>query len=156
NTGIQSTPTYYRAYVICKNSGMSDTSTTLLVNSLPPCYCSSAASSTGAENIIGVNIGSWTNSSTCGSGTGNTYTDFTGVTPPKLICGSMNSCYILAGTCGCISESNGAAVFIVYNINGIFEASERVYASPTTVNGSITFSGNFLFPLSALLVISGM
>src|SRR5690606_10747256 len=121
-----------------------------------PCYCNSSASSTGGENIIGVNIGSWTNSSTCGAGSGNPYTDFRGVAPPKLIRGTTNTVNVIDSTFGTTPQSNGAAVFIDFNKNGVFEASERVYASPTTVNGSNTFSGNFTIPLSAQLGITGM
>src|SRR5690606_34893268 len=120
-----SQPTDFRVVFTCTNSGLSDTSSFITLTSVSPCYCNSRASSTGGENIIGVNIGSWTNSSTCGAGAGFTYTDFRGVAPAKLIRGTTNTVNVIASTCGTTPQSNGAAVFIDFNKNGVFEASER-------------------------------
>jgi hypothetical protein len=94
----------FRAYVVCSNSGLSDTSNIVSISSIAPCYCASSALFTADEEILNVSIGTMNNSSTCGSTGGpgsiqNQYSNYTAiVAPPVLSKGSPVFFYLYLGT----------------------------------------------------------
>src|SRR5690606_25669099 len=61
----QSAATDYRVVVTCTNSGLSDTSGLVSLASVPPCYCTSGATSALYEDITNVTLSTLNNSSPC-------------------------------------------------------------------------------------------
>lgn len=154
----QATATYYRAYVVCTNSGLSDTAVAVFIPMAPStmCYCNSAATSTSDEDILNVTLGTLNNSSTCATvapGPGsiqNRYSNYTTtVSPPIFIQGNNYSLSLQIGTCGG-SYSNRSKIYIDYNMNGLFtDPGEEVYSSTSAVAGAHTETGTITIPFSA-------
>jgi len=162
-TSLSST-TWYRCVVSC--SGNNGNSTPVQVALTPPsgCYCSSNATINEDEDISRVVIGSLDNSSSCGTlapGFGsipNQYSNYssgTGAPAPGIIVrGGTNPLSITIDTCNTfmgLTYRNSCAVWIDYNQNGNFEATERVYVSATATQGPHTETGNVFIPSTALL-----
>jgi len=120
---------------------------------LPTGYLASNATSTADEDILGVTFGPLSNSSTCSS-TGTTgsllnqYSNFTNLPAPTMTVGETYPLTVNVGTCGG-NFSNWTNVFIDYNRNGAFEANERVFTSPASVQGPHTESGTVTIPTNA-------
>ncbi len=141
------TATWYQVIVTC--GGNSDTSNPVQVNATPSsgCYCLPPASDcTDGDVITNVTFGTLNNNSACGT---NGYTNYTidpTVTVPNVITGATNPISITAGT-GLYTESVG--VWIDYNKNGTFEASEFTLIG-TQANPTVR-TGNIVVPASAQL-----
>ena len=162
NISSLTSPTEFRAYVVCGPSGLSDTSNAVLITNASPCYCSSAATSTVDTEIFGVSVGSMNNPSTCTSVAGpgsllNRYANYTTmVPPPELNKGDNVPFSVSVGSCGG-SFSNGTAVFVDFNGDGDFtDAGEKVYFTPTSAVGANTVSGTFTIPANAMSGVTGL
>ncbi len=130
-------------------------------------YCASSATSTADEDIYNVTFGTLNNSSDCSSlapGTGsiiNRYSNYTDLTPPNITAGSTVPLSVQIGTCNTagFTYSNIVGVFIDYDRDGTYSASERVYAStastigPHTETASITIPGNISYGLTGMRVM---
>ena len=116
---------------------------------LPTGYCAGNTSTlTGDEQIFSVTFGSMTNAPTDNC-TAN-YTDFSGsvaavtVAPNQVVPFS-----VVTDECdGATYFSNGMSIFIDYNRNGTFEASEKVYTTTATTQSPNTRSGTITIPSS--------
>lgn len=128
----------------------------------PTGYCASNATSTADEEIIGVNISTLNNASTCTTTGGagslqNQYSNYTTtVAPVNLMLGSTYPLIVSIGTCGG-NYSNFTKVFIDYNRDGDFlDAGETVYQSSAATAGPHAESGFVLVPTTAQLGITRM
>ena len=152
----QPNATEYRVVVTCTGSGLSDVSGTVLVNSVPPCYCASAATSALYEDITNVTVGSLNNSTPCVGTNGNTYSNFTSLPPLTLLKGATVPYSITISNCGTVNHSNGTAIFIDYNRNGTFEPTEKVAFTAANATGANTFTGSFIVSPAASSGVTGM
>jgi hypothetical protein len=160
----QTSNTYYQCIVTCTSSGLTSTSTPILVttNTFVNCYCASNATSTVDEEIFNVSIGTMNNSSTCSSTGGpgsiqGAYSDYTTlVTPPILAATTNYNLSVQIGTCGSIF-GNTTKVFIDYNQNGLFtDPGEEVYAPTVAANGANTINTQITIPPTATLGLTRM
>jgi len=154
----QTTATYYQCLVTC--DGNTTPSNPLLVNMSPfyLCYCTSTATSTADEEILGVTLNGVSRTSTCAAlpagttGTLNMYTDWRGQGSLTTI--QQYSSYPLSlnlGSCGG-NFGRSAKVYIDYNCDGDFaDAGEEVYftgailgtvVNPTINSTTITVPAN--------------
>ena len=138
----QTTAKDYRCIVTCSNGGASVVSPIFPVSMNTLCYCVPPSTSCGLGYIGNVTMGSINNNSTCGN---NGYINYTGyVSPPNFIVGSAVPITV---TPGGIAIVQSAAVWIDYNRNGVFEASEFL-----DLGGNATpITGTVNIPLSATL-----
>jgi hypothetical protein len=165
-TGTVSSATYFQCIVTCTNSGLSATSTPVLVNVglTAACYCTSFATTTADEEIFNVTIGTLNNSSTCATvapGAGSiaaryaNYTSGPGIpATPSFAQGSLINSSITVSSCGTFNYTSGAAIFIDYNQDGDFlDAGEQVWNNGTSANinciPQTIVPGSFTVPLSA-------
>jgi len=160
-------PTYYQCIVSCNNTPASTISNPILVGvaSFFNCYCASSATSTADEEISNVTFGSLNNSSTCTTlapGPGSVvsmYSNYkSGVgapTPPDVTQLDVVPFSLTMTTCGG-NYGNMFSVFIDYNQNGIFDASEKVYAQAAAVTGNHTETGTITIPATALTGLTAM
>lgn len=164
NIGLQTNATDYRAYIVCTTSGLSDTSNIVNVTSVAPCYCTSGATSTFFPEIVNVQVGALTNTSTCATTGGagsilNQYSNYTTVVPPLVVTKGSNQVFSV-GTDNCnlsTTTTNGLAIFIDYNGNGLYtDVGEKVYTSATSIAAPGTFTGNFTIPTTATTGTVGM
>lgn len=136
----QTVNTYYRCVTTCVSALQSDTSAPVFVqtNSFLNCYCTSNATSAADEEILKVQVGTLSNSSTCGTtgGAGSTlnmYSNYTSLPAPSLARSVGYPMEVQIGTCGG-NYSNRTSVFIDWNQNGSFaDPGETVYAGATVV-----------------------
>lgn len=163
----QTTDKYYRCLVTCTNSGLSDYSTPLFVavNSFLNCYCSSGATNNFDEEIYNVTIGSgstdplYANANGCATpapGPGSAlglYSNFKTLAPITTVAqGDIVPFSIYQDECdGATYYNNGIAMWIDYDQNGIYDASEQVYVENVTSVGPRTATGNFSVPFTAAL-----
>lgn len=151
---ISITPASYRAYVICTNGNLSDTTNVVFLPSVPSCYCASNATTTLSNEIFKVSVGVMSNSSTCVTTGGpgsvqSQYSDYTSIVPPvPLYRGESVPLSINIGSCG-TNVDNATAMWIDYSNDGIFQPTERVYVSPASSNGANNAVGNFTVPFTA-------
>jgi subtilisin-like proprotein convertase family protein len=161
----QTTATYYRCNVTCgANTGTSSPVQVTMQNFLN-CYCATGATSTADTEIFNVTLNSLNNSSTCATlapGPGsiqNRYSNYRSGTgapaAPNVFSGGNNALSVGVNTCGG-SFASGVAVWIDYNQNGIFEASERAYVSANAAVGPRNEAATIAVPSSALPGITGM
>ena len=151
---------------VCQNTATTLTAALATTsNILPTGYATSNATSTADEEIFNVSLGIGgsllNNTSSCATTGGaagnglpasslNMYSNFTttGLTVPSLASGQTIPYSLTVGYCGTTAFSNMYAVYIDYNRNGIFEATEQVV---TSVYGARTFpsqavTGTFTVP----------
>lgn len=98
-------------------------------------YCEPTLDCTDDDTILNVTLSTLTNPSTCGSGG---YNDFTALSAPTL---NMGSSYPISVTVGDGWSNESVSVWIDYNENGTFDASEFTYigtGSGNVVTGNIT------------------
>ena len=157
----QSNLTYYQCVVTCA-AGTPATSVAVSVpmNGFVDCYCSSVSAFEFDEDIFNVTLGTLNNTSDCATtGTGasviNQYSDYTDLTPTVLLRTVSYPLSLEIGTCGGNYE-NMSKVFIDFDQNGTFDASEEVYVSATFVDGPHIETGAITIPLTATLGITGM
>ncbi len=145
-TTNQTTDTYYQCVVSCgANSG---TSTPLQVTMASPtaCYCIPPATDCTDDDVITrVRIGTLDNSSTCSAGPPAGYTFYSSVAAPTVYSGAGNPITINHAA----TYSKADAVWIDYNQNGSFEASEFT-AIGTGAAGTSQISGIINIPTTAL------
>ena len=151
--------TYYRLVVTCTTSAMSATSSVLSVNPNNPvslCYCNTnlGGSNCSGDFITNVSILStgFNNTSACLSNTLNgTYSQF----PPS----STTSASLMIGATYSISittnNNNIESLWIDYNQNGIYEASEHTQVCLTST-ASVATIATFTVPGTALAGSTGM
>ena len=149
------TTTFYQAVVTC--GGNSAASTPVGVNAIA-CYCVSGASSPDDEDIFNVTFGTLNNSSTCATlapGAGSilnrysNYTGYAGAPVATVLRGISTPLSVQIGTCGG-NYTNSVAIWIDYNQDGTFAATERVYNSPGGISGPHTETTNITIPVTAL------
>ena len=128
----------------------------------PTGYCTSNATSTADEEILGVAFAGINSSSTCATTGGagsllNQYSNYTTTIPAaNLLLGSTYPLVVSIGTCGG-NYSNFTKVFIDYNRDGDFlDAGETVYQSAAATTGAHAESGFVLVPTTAQLGITRM
>ena len=133
---------YYQAIVTC--GGNSDTSNPVMVALNPPsaCYCIPPTTNCNLDDaILNVTIGALNNSSDCSASGGYTnYTTNTAITVPEVSIGAANSMSVTVGPGG----TERVGVWIDYNRNGAFEASEFTalgFGNGVTINGTVTVPG---------------
>lgn len=149
-TTSQTAASWYQCIVVCAATGLNTISTPILVNlnSFVNCYCTPAYTlPVTNEDIINVTVGALNNSSLCaalGTGPGSlaggyaNYTSGTGApATPILSMGTSVPFSILVGYCGTGVFTNGVAIWIDLNQNGVFETTERLYASAASTNTNI-------------------
>ena len=145
--------TYYRYYVVCTNSGNSDTSTALLVG-LKLCYCISTATAATLSDIGRFAYGNIDNGIdtlpvTNDTNAKNRYSDFTAMSWPSFVKGQMDSIHITQISSGAFTASY-AAIFIDYNQDGNFAANERLFGQTTRAGfGNNTIHAAAAIPLTA-------
>ncbi len=157
--------TCYYAAVTC--SGVTTNSTPLCVtlNPATQCYCASSATSTADEDIFRVTFGTLNNVSTCATlapGPGsvqNRYSNYQSGTgapaAPSLAAGTTYPLQVQIGTCGG-NFTNSVAVFIDYNQDGTYQATERAYVSAAGTAGPHVEGGNITIPGNAVIGLTGM
>lgn len=167
-TTNQTTATYYQLIVTCTSSGLSGTTTPLLVNMSPlfACYCTSMPTQTADEEIYNVTLGTLNNSSACatlGTGPGSlaaryaNYTSGAGApAAPNISQVTPTPFSVTINTCGVTNFNSGVAIFIDLNQNGLFtDAGEKVYSNGATANvacvPATVLSGNITIPVTATL-----
>ena len=107
-------------------------------------YCASQGNSVADEKIGKVVFGTISNTSTGGTG----YTDFTAIST-NAVRGTANTITITPAWTSTV-YSEGYAVFIDYNQNGVFtDAGETVFTKATST--STTATGSITIPATALL-----
>ena len=160
--------TYYRMISTCTISSQSATTSVVSYSVVNPgpCVCttygSSAASSTGDEEIFGVVFGSLNSVSNCTtvtSGLGsitNRYSNYAGIlTAPDVCLGAAVPFTVNVGTCGGYYTIS-LGIYMDLNQNGSFaDAGELVYAN----NGGIlagNATGVVTVPVSALTGLTRM
>lgn len=154
NVASQSVATSYRLIVTCTASSLSATSTAVAVgqNAANQCYCINAINfdCTDGDLMTNVTFGSINNTTACGNSTTG-YTNYSGtIAPAPLVAGATVPISVTVGN-GFASESVG--VWIDYNQNGVFEATEYTYVG--TGSGSV-LTGNVIIPATALDGITRM
>jgi hypothetical protein len=148
----QSAETYYQCIVTCTNSGESAISTPIQVgmSSFINCYCSTNLTSNGGLSDAITNI-SLTNSlgenlTQASSGASPWYTAYMN-TPLDIVIGTNNTIAITFGTDG----TQHSAVWVDWNQNGVFEASENVALSATPAGSNATVTYTFTVPVGATI-----
>jgi hypothetical protein len=128
----------------------------------PTGYCTSNATSTADEEILGVAFAGINNTSTCTTTGGagslqSQYSNYTATVPAaNLMLGSTYPLVVSIGTCGG-NYSNFTKVFIDYNRDGDFaDAGETVYQSAASTVGAHAESGFVLVPTTAQLGVTRM
>ena len=144
-TASQTVSTYYQCIVTCAASGLSTTSTPIMIGMNSPlnCYCvpTYTTGKTDGDLISNITISGTTLANNSGTAPTNpAYTYFTGLPnyTGVLQAGSTYNVTVSVGTFG----SQNAAVWIDYNDDGIFATSERVGFTQGSIaaNGSASFS----------------
>ncbi len=154
---------YYRCISTCSGSGLTYTTPALFIPLSPhyQCYCTSSATSAADEEIYNFSFGSLSNSSNCSttaSGAGSVaqlYSNYQSVPAPNVERLSAVPFSIQVGTC-MNQYPNRSAIYIDYNQNGVFEASEVVYSSSIATTGAHIEAGNIVIPSSALTGLTGL
>jgi len=149
----QTAATCYRCNVTCAGNG-TGTSTPVCVALTPPtgCYCIPPASDCTDDDVITrVRISTLDNSSTCGTGPPAGYTNYTStVAAPIVYSGATNPITVDVPT----TFTEQVAVWIDYNVNGTFEASEYTNLGSNAAGGTIT--ANINIPTTATAGVTRM
>ena len=144
-TASQTAATYYQCVVTCTGSGVSTTSTPVMVgmNTAANCYCTPAYTTgkTDGDLISNISITGTTLANNSGTNPVNpAYTFFTGSPnyTGTLQAGTPYTVNVSVGSFG----GQNVAVWIDYNDDGVFTTSERVGYSAGAIagNGSASFS----------------
>ncbi|MBS1634689.1 MAG: T9SS type A sorting domain-containing protein [Bacteroidetes bacterium] len=144
----QTATTYYHCLLTCISSSLSAASVPVMIgqNAITSCYCipDSADCSYSADQIDTVSFGTLYHGSACTFGGYTNYGDSSSVAIPDYHTGVTYTMTVASGT----QSYDDAAVWIDYDHNGVFDASEYTYLSSS---GTIYFNGNITIPTSALL-----
>ncbi|RYE21779.1 MAG: hypothetical protein EOP51_14785, partial [Sphingobacteriales bacterium] len=144
----QTAATYYQAIVTCAGSSTTSNPVSVALTPLTSCYCVPPNSDcTDGDIITNVLLGTLNNPSpTCGSTGYTNYTTNTAIVIPDVVAGATNPIAITAGT-GVYTVSVG--LWIDYNRNGVFDASE--FTLINTAASPLVRNGNIVVPSTALL-----
>ncbi|MDP2161136.1 MAG: T9SS type A sorting domain-containing protein [Flavobacterium sp.] len=148
----QSVATSYRVVVTCTASSLSATSASVVVaqSLVADCYCTNAINwnCTDGDLILNVTMGTINNSTGCGNTTTG-YTNYIGTVAPAVFqAGTTHAVSVTVGPSGDGWLDESAGVWIDFNQNGVFEASEYTYVG-TGLNEVLTT--NILIPENAVL-----
>lgn len=140
-TTTQTAATYYRRKMTCSGTDAYSTAVQVTLNPLTDCYCvpTPASSCASSDVITNVTLGTLNNTSACNAGYG-IFT--TGQPVPSML---QTLTYPISVSVGPGGTEN-VAVWIDYNQNGVFEASEYTFIG--TGNG-VTVSNNITIPPGA-------
>jgi len=114
---------------------------------MPTGYCAgNTSTSFGDEQIKSVTFGSMTN--TPADDCSANYTDFSTTVPAVTVtAGQVVPFSVLTDECdGATYFSSGMSIYIDYNRNGTFDASERAYTTTATTTSPNTRTGNITIP----------
>lgn len=145
-TAVMAATTYYRCNVTC--SGNTGTSAAAVVNLNPPsaCYCIPGASDCTDDDVITrVRISTLDNQSTCSAGTPAGYAYYNALPAPVIYSGAGNPITVNVPT----TYTEQVAVWIDYNQNGQFEATEFTNIGSNAGNGGV-ITNNINIPATAL------
>jgi hypothetical protein len=124
--------TYYQCVVTCSNGGATGTSTPILISVNPYCEPIYTIGKTDGDLISNISIAGTTLSNNSGTAQTNpAYTFFTGQPyyTCDLVAANSYTVNVTVGTWG----SQGIAAWIDYNDNNVFEASEKIGSTLTTI-----------------------
>src|SRR5690606_34944334 len=128
--------TDYRLKVTCTTSNEVAYSTTATYT-ITLVYCTPTGASNNADEIRNFTLNNLNNDSPASQGVAG-YMDYSGIVDPAVIAAGVPTiAYLTSGTG---SGNHGAAIWIDYNQNGTFEASEKVTYIETTITASTTVS----------------
>lgn len=137
-----SATTFYRCNVTCGGNTGASTPLQVALTPISSCYCIPPASDCSFDDeILNVTMSTLNNSSSGCSGSG--YTFYSAVAAPIVYSGANNPISVRIGPGG----GDNIGVWIDYNKNGNFEASEYTFVG-TTPNGTV--SNVVAIPSSAL------
>ena len=167
NTSISAAKAF-RCIVTCAASGQSDTSASRLINiaSFLTCYCNSAATSTGDDDIGNVSIFAQPNNAVMlnngvatpvnnNSTSNHTYTDFTSLAPTSLFRDSTYKIQISQIDLNVTIYTCTVYGFIDYNHSGTFEPNELIITRVTSSTNTIV-NQNFTIPTNAPIGLTRM
>lgn len=149
-TGLASSTQYeVQVATVCPSTGQGAFSTSINFTTIGIVYCTAnPTSSTVYEYISNVTINPTGAAPMVSNSSSSTYTDYT--TDPtrlvKLIIGSTGNTVSVAKVWPGTQYASGTGVWIDYNRNGIFEASERILNSPSNTTTPVT--ATFAVPAS--------
>ena len=149
-TGITS-DTYFRLNVTCVNGGVTTSSNQLFVQTTSgaSCICIPTGSANNMDEILNFTLNNLNNTSTPSEGIAG-YSDYTSTVVAANL--QRNTTYTASLTSGGGSGNHGAAIWIDFNDNGIFETSEKIAVLPSTITANATVSfPAFTVPLSVPL-----
>jgi large repetitive protein len=132
---------------------------------MPSGYAPSTAISNLDEDIVSFSIGSFTQTSICGSSNGavnangfapsvlNKYSNYTNISAGAYAPGSIVPYTLKYSACGTFGYSTGYSIFIDVNRNGILEPTEKVGGSTSLTAAAIapqmtTATGNITIPIN--------
>src|SRR5690625_4533595 len=145
--------TDYRFIITCTNSNLSDTSDVMevTINSVVDCYCTPPAPNNSTLYWIDSvrTFGGTTNISNLGTGfsTGG-YIDYSGTHEVGTFPGSDFDLQVDSRN----GATSGIKVWIDWNQNGVFEASELVYESTSGTSSNVnTYNANIEVPVNAVV-----
>ncbi len=134
----QTATTWYRVAVTCVD-GTTTNSAPLQVTMKTPmeCMCIPTGAGNNSDEIRNFTLANLNNNSAASEGT-NGYMDYTGTVAPAQL--TVGDSYTASLTSGSGSGSHGAAIWIDYNDNGVFEATEKVAYTGLTIAPSTTIN----------------
>lgn len=159
-TTSQTVASQYRLQIVsCGGTPSFSTPASVTMNPGYACYCASGATTNADEDILNVTLGTLNNTSSCiTTGGGNSvqsqYSNYTTLTAPKIGQGTTVNYSLQVGSCG-NNNTSRTAIFIDFNQNGTYDASELVALTTAAVSPS-TQTGTFLVPMSATVGLTGM
>lgn len=134
--------TSYRCNVTCSGNTGTSNPVNVAIKPVSQCYCLPPASDCSDDDVITrVVLNTLDNSSTCSVGPPAGYSNYTTLPAPEVYMGAGNPIRIEKPT----SWTEGLTVWIDYNQNGTFEASERtnigIPGTLASVTGTINVPG---------------
>lgn len=140
----QGVPYYYQCVISCTGGSTTGTSTPVYVGVntvLTQCYCIPVTSCTFPDIITNVTFGTINRTSTCDQPAGGW--SMYSAPNPTFNLGSTNAISVTTG-----GDVEGVAVWIDFNQNGVFDASELLINGYAGTNPA-TYTGNIVVPAGA-------
>lgn len=135
-TGIVGSTTDYRLKVTCTATAQVAYST-IVTYTISLVYCTPAPGGNSSDEMINFTLNNLNNTSAPSAGVLG-YKDYSGIVAPAQL--ELGVPYIATVTGGTGSGNHGAAIWIDYNKNGTFEASEKVAFIGNTIGANATAS----------------
>ncbi|MCO5267674.1 MAG: GEVED domain-containing protein [Brumimicrobium sp.] len=128
----------FRLIVSCNNTDFDTTDVvTVTLNAVTDCYCVPTGLIMSDDDIVNFTLESINNTSVSSVHiTANGYSDYTGIVAPAQLIPMLS--YTASLSSGSGSGAHGAAIWIDYNDNGSFEASEMVASIANTIQANST------------------